>query len=115
MGGSSPKSSNRGSRKPRTGGTGPEGRDGCPKKFKTVISGPARGLEPGAWLDVILDRTSTPSRVVLIDLAGGAIVGSLTGIPDLDMLIQCLEAGVGYRAYVESVAGGRVDVTVIQQ
>ena len=37
------------------------------------------------------------------------------GIPDLDVLIRCLEVGVAYRAYVESVAGGRVDVTVIQQ
>lgn len=114
MGGSDSKSTSA-SRKPRSGERGAGTRDSCPRKFKTIITSPARGLVPGAWLDVILDRNSAPSRVVLIDLASSAVVGSLTGIPNLDVLIRCLEAGVAYRGYVESVAGGRVDVTVIQQ
>lgn len=115
MGGSSSKSSTSGGRKPGSGGTGGESRDNCPRKIKTVITSPARGLAPGSWLDVTLDHNSTPPRVILIDLASGAAVGSLAGIPNLDVLIRCLQAGVAYRAYVESVTGGRVDVTVIQQ
>lgn len=91
------------------------GRDDCPLKLRAVITSPASGVSPGTWLEVKLDRTSTPPRVVLFDLAGGTIVGSLTGIPDLDVLIRCLENGVDYRAYTDAVAGGRIDVTVVKQ
>lgn len=113
MGGSSTKSSTS-RRKARAAGTGGEG-DGCPTKLKAIITSPARGISPGAWLDVTLDQTLAPPRVVLFDLTSGNIVGSLTGIPDLDVLIRCLQNDVSYRAYVEGVTGGRVDVTVIKQ
>ena len=91
------------------------GGDDCPLKLRAVITGPASGVSPGTWLEVKLDRTSSPPRVVLFDLAGGSVVGSLTGIPDLDVLIRCLENGVDYRAYTDAVVGGRIDVTVVKQ
>lgn len=55
-----------------------------------------------------------PPRVVFVDLANGATVGSLTAIPDLDVLIECLRTEA-YRAHVDSVTSGRVDVTIIKQ
>jgi len=92
-----------------------EGRDKCPKKLKAVVTGPALGIATGARLEVTLDSTSSPPRVVLVDPTSNSIVGSLAGIPNLDVLLGCLENGVGYRAFVDSVDGGRVDVTVTQQ
>jgi hypothetical protein len=52
---------------------------------------------------------------VLVDVSSGAIMGSLMGIPDLAKLKECVKSGVRYRAHVEAVAGGRVDVTVIRR
>jgi hypothetical protein len=72
-------------------------------------------MTPGTWLDLVLDQSNVPPRVVFADLATGAIVGSLAAIPDLDVLIQCIRSHVAYRAHVDSVAGGRVDVTVVKQ
>ncbi len=116
MGGSSSKTSTGGGRKPRPGGAGVDGRDNCPTKFKAIISAPARGLSPRRVARSIPRPHDNPlSRIAGRPDGCGTTVGSLTGIPDLDVLIRCLEAGVTYRAYVESVAGGRVDVTVIRQ
>ncbi|MGZ8287095.1 MAG: hypothetical protein ACXW27_11995 [Allosphingosinicella sp.] len=111
MGGSTTKGS--GGRRRGTGTGGQD--DGCPPKIKAVITGPAGGISPGAWLGVALDQAPPPPRVVLFDITTKTIVGSLTGIPNLDVLIRCLQDGVEYRAHVENVAGGRVDVTVIKQ
>ena len=112
MGGSTTTNSVRKKRRAvQSGGGG----DDCPVKLRAVITGPASGVSPGTWLEVKLDRTSSPPRVVLFDLASGTIVGSLTGLPDLDVLIRCLENGVDYRAYTDAVAGGRIDVTVVKQ
>ena len=114
MGGSSTKTTS--GRKRGQAAQSGGGVDDCPLKLRAVVTGPASGISPGAWLEVKLDRTSAPPRVVLLDLAGGGtIVGSLTGIPDLDVIIRCLENGVDYRAYTDSVAGGRIDVTVVKQ
>lgn len=96
-----------------TGGGG-AGED-CPQKLRTVITGPAAGIAAGTWLEVKLDKSSTPPRVVLLDLTAGTIVGSITGVPSLDLLIDCLEKGVDYRAYTDLVAGGRIDVTIVRQ
>ncbi len=112
MGGSTTTNSTKKKRRAAQSGGGG---DDCPLKLRAVITGPASGVSPGTWLEVKLDRTSSPPRVVLFDLAGGSIVGSLTGIPDLDVLIRCLENGVDYRAYTDTVAGGRIDVTVVKQ
>jgi len=113
MGGSST-TTNSGRKKGRTTLSGGGGGD-CPHKLRAAISGPAAGIGPGSWLEVKLDRTSSPPRIVLLDLASGTIVGSLTGIPDLDVLIRCLENGVDYRAYTDAVVGGRIDVTLVKQ
>ncbi len=112
MGGSTTTNSTR--KKGRAARLGGDG-DDCPLKLRAVITGPASGVSPGTWLEVKLDRTSLPPRVLLSDLASNAIVGSLTGIPNLDVLIRCLENGVDYRAYTDAVAGGRIDVTVVKQ
>lgn len=102
-------------RRKRLGGDGGQPDDRCPIKFRAVITGPAAGIMPGTWLDLVLDQTSAPPRVVFTDVASGAIVGSLAAVPNLDVLIECLRSQVEYRAHVESVDGGKVDVTVIRQ
>jgi len=114
MGGSSRKLGGKSTgAKPRGNGAGED--DKCPKRLSAAVTAPAPGISPGAWLEVELDRTTQPNRVVLFDLASRAIVGSLAGIPGLNVLIECLESGVEYRAYVDNVVGGRVDITVVQQ
>ncbi len=112
MGGSSTTNSIRRKARPTQSGGGS---DDCPVKLRAVITSPASGIGPGTWLEVKLDRTSSPPRVVLFDLAAGTVVGSLTGIPNLDVLIRCLEDGVDYRAYTDAVSGGRIDVTIVKQ
>jgi hypothetical protein len=52
--------------------------------------------------------------VILVDEVTLATVGSLAGIPNLATLIRCLDQGVAYRAYVDRVDGGRIDVTVVR-
>lgn len=88
--------------------------DGCPRKLKAVVSGPVAGVQAGTWLEVILQPGRNPAPVVLVDVASGAVMGSLMGIPKLAELRECLTNGVRYRAHVEAVSGGRVDVTVIR-
>lgn len=86
----------------------------CPSRLTTIVAGPAEGITKGDWLDVRLDRSGGQPRVVLVDEISGATVGSLAGVPNLAVLIRCLEDKVPYRALVEHVDGGRIDVTVIQ-
>jgi len=100
--------------KKKVPGAGPgSGRD-CPTRFTTIVTGPAEGITKGAWLDVRIDRSSGQPRVVLIDEVTNATVGSLAGVPNLAILIRCLEDGVTYRAIVDHVDGGRIDITVLQ-
>lgn len=108
MGGSDPKPPKR-SPAPGVG----SGQD-CPSRIATIISGPATGIARGEWLDVQVDRTGGRPRVVLVDEVTSETVGSLAGIPDLATLIRCLDQGVHYRAYVDSVDGGRIDITVVR-
>lgn len=105
MGGADPKQTKR----PPTG----TGRD-CPSRLTTIVSGPAEGIAKGSWLDVRVERSGGQPRVILIDEVTGVIVGSLAGVPNLAILIRCLEDGVPYRAIVDRVDGGRVEVTVLQ-
>lgn len=86
----------------------------CPSRFTTIVAGPAEGITKGAWLNVRVDRSGGQPRVVLLDEVTGATVGSLAGVPNLAILIRCLEDGVPYRALVDHVEGGRIDVTVVQ-
>ncbi|WP_342148085.1 hypothetical protein [Methylorubrum sp. SB2] len=108
MGGSDPNPPNRGPSQ----GLGSGGN--CPSRIATTIAGPAAGIAKGEWLDVRVDRTGGHPRVVLVDEVTLATVGSLAGIPDLATLIRCLEQDIPYRAYVDHVDGGRIDVTVIR-
>lgn len=94
--------------------TGPGSGQNCPPRISTVVSGPAAGISAGDWLDVRLDRTAGPARVILVDQVTQRPVGSLAGIPDLATLIRCLEDNVGYSAYVDRVDGGRIDITVVR-
>jgi hypothetical protein len=96
------------------GGTIPIGPE-CPSKLRAPITGPRPGIAAGSWLDVQLDDSAEPVRVVLRDPIREEIVGSISGIPGLAVLIQCLGAAVVYRAYVDRVDGGRVDVTLVRQ
>lgn len=105
MGGADPKQSKRVP-------TGP-GQD-CPSRLTTVVAGPVEGIAKGSWLDVRIDRSGGQPRVILIDEVTGVTVGSLAGVPNLAILIRCLEDGVPYRAIVDRVDGGRIDVTVLQ-
>lgn len=86
----------------------------CPARLSTVVAGPAEGITKGTWLDVRVDRSGEQPRVVLVDVVTNATVGSLAGVPNLAILIRCLEDGVPYRAIVDHVDGGRIDVTVVQ-
>jgi len=86
----------------------------CASRLTTVISGPAAGITKGAWLEVRIDKNGGRPRVVLVDEVSLATVGSLAGVPNLAILIRCLEAGVRYRAIVDHVDGGRIDITVVQ-
>lgn len=79
------------------------------------MTGPVAGLAAGTLLGVTLDLTGGTAKVVLTDIATSAIVGSLAGIPDVGMFIECLRSGVEYIAYIKQVDGGRVDVTVVRQ
>ncbi len=88
--------------------------DGCPRKRKAIVSGPAEGIQAGTWLDVILQPGKDPAPLVLVDADTGDEMGALVGIPDLARLRECVANGVRYRAHVEAVSGGRVDVTVIR-
>jgi hypothetical protein len=108
MGGSDAKPTKRG---PVAGGR--SGQD-CPSRLTTVVSGPAAGITKGSWLEVRVDRSAGGPRVILVDEVTGATVGSLAGVPNLAVLIRCLDDGVPYRALVDHVDGGRIDVTVIQ-
>ena len=92
---------------------GPASEDRCPVRFRAVVTGPAAGIVAGSWLEVQLQPTS-PSRVIFVDVSSGSIVGSLTAVPNLDLFIDCLRDH-RYRAYVDGVVGGRVDVTVVKQ
>ena len=94
------------------GGSG--GSPACPAKISASVAAPAPGIAAGSWLDVVLDILTQPNRVVLVDSAG-ATVGSISGIPGLATLIACLASGVAYRAYVDRINGGRVDVTLVRQ
>jgi hypothetical protein len=86
----------------------------CPSRLTTVISGPAAGITKGSWLQVRVDRSGGGPRVILVDEVTNTTVGSLAGVPNLAVLIRCLDEGVPYRALVDHVDGGRIDVTVIQ-
>jgi hypothetical protein len=86
----------------------------CPDRLTTIVAGPAGGITKGAWLSVRIDRSGGQPRVVLIDEVTNITVGSLAGIPNLAILIRCLEDGVPYRAIVDHVDGGRIDVTVLR-
>jgi hypothetical protein len=86
----------------------------CPSRLTTVISGPAAGIIKGSWLEVRVDRSGGVPRVILVDEVMGATVGSLAGVPNLAVLIRCLDDGVPYRALVDYVDGGRIDITVVQ-
>ena len=98
-----------------SGGSGGGGSSGCPAKLKTILLSPASGITAGTWLDLVLDDSPPTPKVLVSNTATGAIVGSLGAVPDLVTLIDCLRNGVRYRAYVDSVTGGRVDITVIRQ
>jgi hypothetical protein len=118
-GGSRRSSATSGSSPSRSSGKGGGGAGGgsgmlCPPKISAAITGPVAGITAGTWLEVVL-RPGTPSRVVVTDLVRGIDVGSISGIPGLNVLINCLENGVHYRAYVDRVHGGRVDVTLVRQ
>lgn len=114
MGGrSGPTPSSSSSRSGSSGVSG--GGNECPVSIRTSIAGPTDEIVEGSWLLVQLDATTDPHRVVLIDEVSAKIVGALAGVPNLPLLIRCLDEGVSYRAYVEAVDGGRVDVTLARQ
>ena len=90
-------------------------KDDCPKKVRASITGPTDQIVEGSWLEVQLDTATDPARVVIFDAATGNIVGALAGIPNLPLLMRCLEQGVEYLAYVEGVDGGRIDIILARQ
>lgn len=94
---------------------GQGGGDDCPTKVRASITGPSDQIVEGSWLEVHLDRSTEPARVVVFDAVAGEIVGALAGVPNLALLMRCLERGVDYLAYVEGVDGGRIDVILARQ
>jgi hypothetical protein len=96
-----------------TGGVA--GGSNCPASINASIAGPTAGIVRGSWLDVTLDQSVNPHRAVLVDSVSGQIVGALMGVPNLALLLKCLEEGVAYRGYVAAVVGGRMDVMLVRQ
>lgn len=90
---------------------------GCPRELETPLTGTDRTdlFEPNMLLDVVLDQTGPFKRVVAFDPVSQKIVGSVAGVPGLAKVIECLEAGVAYRANVVAVDGGRVDIHILRQ
>lgn len=88
-------------------------RSTCPDVVPTTITGPAGGIAPNSWLDVQL-QPGAPGAV-FVNPVTGTVVGSLAGVSGLARLIRCMREGVAYRAYVDSVSGGRVEVTITRQ
>ena len=68
--------------------------DACPDNLLASVAGPVAGISAGSWLEVRLDRTSSPSRAVFFDLVSGLPVGAMVGVPNLARFIQCLVDGV---------------------
>ncbi len=97
------------------GGSGGGKGGGCPSELLATVHGPDRGLNPGMPLVVTLDRTSHVPRVVLTDPVSRQPVGAIAGVPELSILIDCLAAGVPYRAAVVAADGGRIDVRIVRQ
>lgn len=89
--------------------------DRCPRSLHASVAGPVQGIAQGTWLDVQLDTTSAPARAILVDPVSEQVVGALQGVPNLGLLLRCLEAGVLYRAYVSAVVGGRIDLMLARQ
>lgn len=88
----------------------------CPDSLEATLTGPAEGIVPNSWLDVVVDESGPSPRVLVVDPPTGRTVGSLAGVPRLSDLVRCiLREGEEYRAFVESVEGGRVDVAVTRQ
>lgn len=87
----------------------------CPKALPAIVTGPAPGIVPSSWLDVVLVGTPASPSVVVVDPVTGKPVGSLAGVSGLARLVRCILDGETYRAYVDSVSGGRVAVTVTLQ
>lgn len=88
----------------------------CPDILEATLTGPAQGIVPNSWLDVAVDDAGTSPRVLVVDPLTGETVGTLAGVPRLHDLVRCiLHEGEEYRAFVEAVDGGRVDVTVTRQ
>lgn len=99
---------------PATGG-GPAPDRRCPPKLQAAVTGPAPGITAGTWLEVTLDLSNGMRRVLFVDPVYGQRVGSLSGVPGLAAVIDCLEAGATYMAFVDGVNGGQVDVTLVLQ
>jgi hypothetical protein len=66
-------------------------------------------------LRVVLDEGPPIRRALVVDPVAGRTVGAIGGIPDLKRLLDCLAAGVDYRAVVTTVDGGRVDLRIVRQ
>jgi hypothetical protein len=117
MGGRSvPSSSNSSSNAGSGGHSGGAGdRAECPPSLRASVTGPTDDIVEGSWLLVTLDKSADPIKAVLVDPVSGNIVGSLAGVPKLAILIRCLDEGVDYRAYVDKIDGGRVDVSLARQ
>lgn len=97
------------------GGLPPGGPAACPDLILAALTGPVQGLAVGMTLQVILDDGQQFSRVLVVDPVAGRTVGSVTGIPDLKRLIDCLGAGVVYRAVVTALDGGRIELRIVRQ
>ena len=69
----------------------------------------------GMTLRVILDEGPPVSRALVVDPVADRTVGSIGGIPDLKRLLDCLAAGVTYRAVVTAIDGGRVELRIVRQ
>ncbi len=88
---------------------------GCPVSFNATLIGPAAvAWTAGEILDVTLISSPAPGRAVCVHRATGVTVGAIGGIPGLAKLLECLQAGVGYEARIDTILGGKIDVTVSQ-
>ena len=77
--------------------------------------GPAATIEAGDLLSLQLEQTGRHPVIQLYDPVLNEIVGSVGGVPDLGVIVECLRADVVYQAFVEEVEDGFVDLTVTRR
>lgn len=96
------------------GGGGAAGRDQCALIFNASInslnSDYARAVNIGAILGIALGGES--GRTLEVRTSEGYLIGSLIGLTNAGILVECIQAGNIYQAQVTQISSGTFSVLV---